>query len=148
MNSGFSKVYQWHLLKKLRHKISSMSHNVPLPINIDDIQQAVDFFTFDNIVTAPLHGFSNADDYYARASVRGCLKHVYVRTLIIHAMDDPFMTPDAIPADDELSHHIVLDVLKSGGHVGFVSGKIPGRGQYWLEQRIPEFISNHQNIEP
>ncbi len=142
MDSGFSKVYQWHLLRKLRHKVVNMSRDVALPINVKDIQQVNNFWSFDHMVTAPLHGFSSVKDYYARASVRKYLKDINIRTLIIHAINDPFMTPDAIPHDDELSPNIILDILKSGGHVGFVSGLVPGRGKYWLEQRIPEFIQN------
>jgi hypothetical protein len=60
--------------------------------------------------------------------------------LILHAKDDPFMSEDVIPGNDELSSHITLEVTESGGHVGFVTGKYPWRPEYWLEQRIPDFL--------
>jgi hypothetical protein len=95
---------------------------------------------FDDAITAPLHGFQDVHDYYTRSSSRQFLKNIRVPTLIIHAQDDPFLTPDAIPAAKELSGEISFELSKRGGHVGFISGNNPFKPAYWLEQRIPEFI--------
>ena len=66
--------------------------------------------------------------------------HIATQTLIIHALDDPFMTPEVLPQADELSSDITLELSSSGGHVGFISGKLPGKPLYWLEQRIPDYL--------
>jgi len=63
--------------------------------------------------------------------------------LIIHAENDPFLTPDAIPNETDLSENVTLELSSDGGHAGFVSGKFPWRPRYWLEERIPEFLSNY-----
>ena len=64
-------------------------------------------------------------------------------TLILHARDDPFMTPIAIPTDAELASEVTLEVSEHGGHAGFVSGMFPWRAEYWLENRVVEFIRRH-----
>jgi hypothetical protein len=71
------------------------------------------------------------------------LQHIDIPTLIIHSLDDPFMTPEAIPRSDELSAQIRLKLSGRGGHVGFVDGKYPWQANYWLDQRIPEFLTDY-----
>ncbi len=91
-------------------------------------------------MTAPLHGFDGVHDYYQRASSRQFLPQIAKPTLIVHAKDDPFMKPDAIPLAAELSASTELQLCDTGGHVGFISGKLPGKPIYWLEQRIPQYF--------
>ena len=62
-------------------------------------------------------------------------------TLVLQAKDDPFMTIDVIPEPEELSPDIVLELMPHGGHLGFVGGVFPWRPEYWLEERIPAFLS-------
>ncbi|MDH3694805.1 MAG: hydrolase, partial [Gammaproteobacteria bacterium] len=90
--------------------------------------------------TGPVHGFENANDYYTRSSCRQFLRGITRLCLIIHARDDPFMHPDVIPAGDELSDSTELALSNYGGHAGFVYGSLPTRPNYWLEQRIPEYL--------
>jgi hypothetical protein len=137
---GFSRMYQRHLLQRLQGKIIDKFTGKQAPVPLGKISNLNTFMRFDDAVTAPLHGFKDVHDYYSRSSSRQFLKNISVPTLIIHAYDDPFLTPDAIPGADELSGQIRLELSKHGGHVGFVSGNIPFRPVYWLEQRIPEFI--------
>ncbi|MEE8234494.1 MAG: hydrolase, partial [Gammaproteobacteria bacterium] len=68
------------------------------------------------------------------------LKHITVPTLLIHSRDDPFMSEDATPNQDELSESVVLELSDHGGHVGFISGNTPWNAKYWLEERIPAFL--------
>ena len=91
-------------------------------------------------MTAPIHGFSGADDYYARASSAPFLRFIEVPTLIVHAEDDPFMSPEVIPSEEELSERVTLELSARGGHVGFVSGSLL-EPRYWLEERAPAFFS-------
>jgi predicted alpha/beta-fold hydrolase len=77
-------------------------------------------YDFDDRITAPLHGFDGADDYYARASSRQFLASIRIPTLVLHALDDPFMTPAGIPRATELAESVVLELTAQGGHMGFV----------------------------
>ena len=110
------------------------------PVSLDTVPKLDTFLRFDDAITAPLHGFRDVHDYYSRSSSRQFLRYIRVPTLIIHARDDPFLTPDAIPGPGEISEEIRFELSKHGGHVGFISGKNPFKPVYWLEQRIPTFI--------
>jgi hypothetical protein len=102
-------------------------------VNVDAVLGARSFRDFDNALTAPLHGFSDADDYYTQSSSRPLLSRIRVPTTVLFAQDDPFMHPSMIPASDELSPLVRFEVAASGGHVGFVSGL----GRHWLDERVP-----------
>ena len=122
---GFSRVYQWFLVGKLRTKTAQFAA-MPSPIDLRGLGALRTFRAFDGAVTAPLHGFDSAEDYYARSSSRQFLRSITAPTLILHASDDPFMTPDAVPTPAELAPSIHLDLQAHGGHVGFVAGNVPG----------------------
>lgn len=98
------------------------------------------FAEFDDAVTAPLHGFANMQDYYDRCSSGRFLKTIERPTLVINALDDPFMTPAVIPAEEQLSDHVTVEVADAGGHVGFVKGGTPWRPNFYLPPRIVEFL--------
>lgn len=141
LNLKFSRIYQWYLLKKLKNLFERKKQSLPqVPKILEESQQWDCFWTFDEYVTAPLHGFSNAHSYYRQSSSRSYLKNIKTKTLIIHSLDDPFMTKDIIPTPEELSDSIRLEVSKKGGHAGFISGFIPGKPVYWLEKRVPLFL--------
>lgn len=97
------------------------------------------FWDFDDRVTAPLHGFTSAADYYRRCSSRFFLAAIQVPTLIIQSSDDPFVYPHSVPELDELSPSTRLELHAGGGHVGFVEGS-PWRPGYYLERRLPEWL--------
>jgi len=91
---------------------------------------------FDDLFTAPLHGFRDADDYWTRASSASWLEHIRVPTLVLNARNDPFLPRAALEsATRRVSRDVVLEFPASGGHAGF-----PGRGQ-WLARRVIEFLS-------
>ena len=98
------------------------------------------FAEFDDAVTAPLHGFDGMQDYYDKCSAGQFLNTVERPTLIINALDDPFMTPDVIPPEDQLSRYVTIEVADHGGHVGFVQGGTPFRPTYYLPGRILKFL--------
>lgn len=142
INQGLSRIYQRHLLSSLRQSLRLKAADPVLAAALPELDRAVhfkNFRRFDNAFTAPLHGFRDVDDYYTKASSKPLLRHIRVPTLIIHAVDDPFISPSAIPSETELSPCIKLEVSEKGGHVGFVSGSFL-RPIYWLEQRIPDFL--------
>lgn len=140
---GFSRLYQWYFLKCLRERLAQKFELVESPIDPGFLSEVQTMRDFDDRYTAPVHGFKDVDDYYTSASSRHYLRTIQVPTLILHAKDDPFMTEDVIPQKQDLSAAVHLEVSATGGHVGFVSGKYPWRPEYWLEQRVPEFLKNY-----
>jgi len=106
------------------------------PIDARRLGRARTLHEFDEIVTAPLHGFRNADDYWARASSAPWLERIRVPTLVLNAQNDPFLPRAALQAATrKASSDVVLEFPQAGGHAGF-----PGRGQ-WLARRLLEFLS-------
>ncbi len=132
LQTGFARVYQKHLLRRLVAATREKSKSMPLPIDVTGLEKIKTLYAFDDHVTGPLHGFAGADDYYRKSSCRRYLKNINLPTHIIHAMDDPFMTEAAIPDDGELAEKVVLELSRYGGHVGFVSGI----NHWWLESRV------------
>ena len=143
LQRGFSRVYQWQLLRSLRANIAQKKQRMEMPLRVDDLNTLKNFREFDEHVTARLHGFDSADHYYSVASSRQYLQGIAVPTLVLHAQDDPFMAEKTIPRKEEFSKAVTLEVSAHGGHVGFVSGTWPWRPRYWLEQRIPQFLANY-----
>ncbi len=139
MNKGFSKIYQMHLISRLQRKYRDKFRAIPSPLSVN-IHKLNTFHDFDHHITAPLHGFKNGKDYYQQCSSRQFIKTIKKPTLILHAEDDPFMYPNSIPRADELSEKVELELSKKGGHVGFVSGKLPWKAQYWIDKRIIEWL--------
>ena len=98
---------------------------------------------FDNVVTAPVHGFRDTDDYWTRSSAKPLLQAIRVPTLLINARDDPFLPESALPTQGEVSSAVKLEFPSKGGHVGFVSGPFPGNID-WLPRRILHFFEHHE----
>jgi len=137
---GFSRVYQWLLVKNLNDSFRRKSARIPMPIN-PDLGAIRTFWDFDTMVTAPLHGFRDADHYYSVVSSRQYLKEIRKPVLCIHASDDTFMYPHTTPEATDLSPAVQLELCPHGGHVGFVTGCWPWKPGYWLEQRIPDYLA-------
>ncbi len=140
LERGFPRVYQWQLLRCMRRAVEAKRSRTDFPLKARDLARLRTFREFDEHVTAPLHGFLDADHYYAMSSARPYLGRIRVPTLLLHARDDPFMTEGVIPDGDELSEAIEFELYDHGGHVGFVAGRWPWRARYWLEERIPAYL--------
>ncbi len=143
LERGLSRLYQRHLLAGLRRAIRGKYRDCPegCPVSLAELDGLDTFRAFDDRFTAPVHGYLGAADYYACGSCRPFLAGVAVPTTVIHALDDPFTTPDAVPGPDEVSAAVRLEIHPRGGHVGFVAGAVPGRPRYWLEGRIPDILA-------
>jgi predicted alpha/beta-fold hydrolase len=139
LNQGVSRLYRSHLVGRLKQTFLRKFATQTCPIRID-IGSIRDFNAFDERITAPLCGFAGVFDYYNRASCRGYLPAITTPTLIIHALDDPFMFPASVPFEHELGPGVTLELSPHGGHVGFVAGALPWRPEYWLEGRILGFL--------
>lgn len=146
MNRGFSKIYQYKLLSDLKSSTRLRRRLFKGRINLEAALEAGEFRQFDNALTAPLNGFANAEHYYARCSCRQYLSRIQSPTLIIHSLDDPFMTVDTVPDKDEFSDSIRADIFPKGGHVGFIDSKFPGLSGCWLDKRITEYFDDQLEI--
>ena len=145
MDTGFSKFYQHILLKDLRNSLHEKykKHNLEKLIGLkkSEINKLDTFWKFDDLYTAPIHGFKSVNDYYTRSSAKQYLQYIKTDTLIIHSKDDPFMTLDVLPKKSELSASIELEIYPHGGHVGFISGSFI-KPHYWLEDRIVSYFKD------
>lgn len=139
LEQGVSKIYREHLLASLRKTYSEKFNKIPSPLNVD-VNQLKSFWEYDDKVTAPLHGFAGAQDYYDSCSSRQFLKAIKVPTRIIHSSDDPFMFKETVPDTEELSDFVDFLLTARGGHVGFITGKTPASSYSWSEQRIIKFL--------
>lgn len=146
MNRGMPFWYGRYFLQRLRGDLLAKRHFFRCQNNLDHVAQ-IDalgpldklrtLWEFDDAVTAPLHGFDGAEDYYQRCSSRQFIGKVPASTLVIHGMNDPIIPPHALPARAALPAHVTCDLHPSGGHVGFA---MSGRKD-WLERRILDFIA-------
>jgi predicted alpha/beta-fold hydrolase len=144
-NRGLSRIYRHYLLRSLIRSVMEKHRIIGLAarINLDAIRGCRDFWVFDNEFTARLNGFKDVHDYYQRSSCRQYLHAIKTPALILHAKDDPFMTPRTVPTEHELSAQVVLELSEHGGHVGFVSGNNPFSMRYWLEERILRHLNDY-----
>ncbi len=144
IDKGFSKIYKHYLLgslkKKIINKFSSEKLLKLLNLTAKDILLISSMREFDERVSCKLNGFKNADDYYRKSSSKYFLKHIGVPTVILHAEDDPFMSPSIIPHEDELSEYLELRISQYGGHVGFVAEPDKSGNSFFLEQSILEYF--------
>lgn len=140
INSGLSKGYQNKLLREMRLAVETKFSHMSPPIDLPDLDELNDFFSYDDAITAPLHGFRDVDHYYEESSCAKYLKDIQIPSLVIHAIDDPFMSPVIVPTERMLSKAVTLELSRYGGHVGFVAADRMARPLYWLEQRIPDYL--------
>lgn len=140
INQGLARAYQRHLIGNMRADIERKFEDREPPFPLPDLDPLRTFPAFDDAVTAPLHGFTDAADYYTRASSGPFLKNIQTPALVLHSTDDPFMAPEMVPDADMLSESVRLELSHRGGHVGFVAADRWSRPVYWLEQRIPEWL--------
>ncbi len=143
IQSGFSRLYQWYLIKCARKRLLEKFSQVRAPIDLTLLAEAQTIREFDVHYTVPMHGFASVDEYYTVTSCGRYLRAIKVPTLILHAKDDPFMTEDMIPSAEEVSPCVQLEITNRGGHVGFITGRYPWRPEYWLENRVPVFLQQH-----
>lgn len=145
ISHGFSKVYDRHFLKTLRAKAFAKLERFPDLFDRGGLDAATSIYDFDDAVTAPVHGFANAHDYYSRSSSLGFLSRIQRPTLLLSAIDDPFLPSEVLDRVREIAttnSHLTLDFPKHGGHVGFVAGRNPARPFYYAEWRVCEFLAS------
>ena len=144
ISRGFSKVYERTFVRSLRRKaLAKSARFTGFPADEQRVRCARTFYEFDDAVTAPVHGFAGADDYYARASSLPVLEQIRTPTLMVSAADDPFLPPEVLTevrraaAGNPALHPLFVP---HGGHVGFVCGA-PWRPRYWAEEQALAFLA-------
>ncbi|MEY3182636.1 MAG: hypothetical protein RLZ35_621 [Pseudomonadota bacterium] len=140
LNTGFSRLYQWWLVRGLKQFHQRKFKGHPLENAFPNVEKMKTFWEFDDRVTAPLHGFSGAEAYYRESSSRQYLKNIGIPTVLIQAKDDPFLPVSGLPEKSELSDFVSMALSEQGGHVGFIQGKFPWRAEYWLDNQIIEYL--------
>ena len=132
-------IYMKQFLVSLHQKIRLKMEQMPGVINDEGYDRIKDFKAFDDRYTAPINGFKDAEDYWFKCSSGRFLHAITVSTLIVNALDDPFLADGCYPVKQaEESRTVFLEMPRSGGHVGFV--QFNGDGSYWSENRAIEFF--------
>jgi predicted alpha/beta-fold hydrolase len=140
---GFSRVYGRHFLRTLRAKARTKLEQDPGIYDPGALEQARSLFDFDDAVTAPVHGFASATDYYRRSSSLGFLSSIRRPTLLLSAYDDPFLPGavlDEVAQVARANSCLSVEFHQRGGHVGFISGRVPWAARYYAEERILHFL--------
>lgn len=144
MFDGEAEKYGRYLLKDMRRLAQRKFSRLPPPFSIPSLAELRSLREFDEHITAPLHGFAGADDYYERASCLPFLRRIAVPTLIVNALDDAFIPRETLPGPKDLSSSVTLELSAHGGHVGFVGRGRFGLPRFWLNDRLVGFLADPQ----
>lgn len=144
LERGFGRVYAHMFLRTLKDKVLEKARRHPGLFDPARVRAARTLREFDDVVTAPLHGFRDAADYYARSSAGPTLGAIRVPTLVLNALNDPFLPGRYLPRTAPPC--VTLEYPATGGHVGFVTGPFPGRYD-WLPRRILAFFAQVEHSE-
>ena len=141
LSVGLNLYYARHFLKTLIPTALGKNVRYPGLIDTQRVKAARTLKDFDDVVTAPLHGFRDASDYYAQSSAMHYLGGVRVPTLLLNARNDPFLPAAVLPDPRRLPAAFSAEFPVAGGHVGFVAGRFPGHGD-WLPQRLLSYFAS------
>ena len=141
LQQGFSLLYAKRFLATLKANAGARLARHPGLFDEARMRAARNLHEFDDAVTAPLHGFPDAGDYWRRSSSKPWLGGIRLPALVLNALNDPFLPQTALPAAGQVSAAVTLDYPAQGGHAGFVSGPFPGRLD-WLPQRLLSFFDS------
>lgn len=143
IGAGFNRqIYTRMFLASMRPKALAKLAQHPGLFDRERLLAAQNLYEFDNIFTAPLHGFKDTDDYWRRASARPHLHGVAVPALALNALNDPFVPASSLPQASGVSAHVTLWQPAHGGHVGFAGGGFPGHVQA-MPQAVCDFFAAH-----
>jgi predicted alpha/beta-fold hydrolase len=142
---GFARVYTKHFLRTLRAKARIKLEHDPDLFDAGALARAQTLFDFDDAVTAPVHGFADASDYYRRSSSLGFLSAIRRPTLLLSAYDDPFLPPEVLREVERVARrngYLTVEFHQRGGHVGFISGRAPWAPRYYAEERVLGYLES------
>ena len=138
-----NRLYHRRFLRQLKQKILDKQPFFPDELSLDPLRRIQTLVDFDEQYVAPLHGFRDAQDYYQRSSSRPWLPHIRVPTLVVNALNDPFLSPPCFVPEEDLGHSVVFLAPSQGGHCGFMPrGHTPG-DDFWSEQVARQFAREY-----
>ena len=140
IGKGVNRVYARHFLSTLKPKSLAIAKRFPGLLDAAKIRRVRTMRDFDDVVTAPLHGFAGSDDYWKRASSKPWLRAIRVPTLVLNARNDPLIPARSLPTKDEVSACVTLEQPRHGGHAGFARGPFPGTID-WLPARLLHYFA-------
>lgn len=143
LDSGFNKLfYTRHFLSTLKQTALQKLTRFPGLFDAARVRSATTLRQFDDVVTAPLHGYADAAEYWRLASSKPGLIQIDIPTLVINAKNDPFLPQRTLPSGHEVSGNVTLEYPAKGGHVGFHGGPFPGNVD-WLPKRVLSYLQRH-----
>ena len=143
IGTGFNRqIYTPMFLKTMKPKAMERLALHPHLFNAEALQDSRDLYEFDNIFTAPLHGFKNTEDYWARASAKPRMAEIQIPALALNARNDPFMPASSLPQLGRVGKHVTLWQPEQGGHVGFPSGAFPSH-VHAMPQAVGRWLLDH-----
>lgn len=135
------RFYAGFFLRSLKAKVVAKAAALAGAVDLEAVARARTIREFDDLVTAPLHGFADAADYYERSSSARFLAGIRVPTLLMHARDDPFLPAEAIPLEEVARNaNLMLSLQEAGGHVGFLAGP-PWKPRFWADEEVARFLA-------
>lgn len=144
IDQGFARVYQARFMKTLRRKAHAKLLRYPGIVDPAAVDRARSLYEFDDCVTAPIHGFRDAHDYYTQSSAIRWIERIRTPTLLLSALDDPFIPPEVLNEVAQIAAgnpFLTAEFVERGGHAGFVSGRLPWKPVYFAERRSMEFLA-------
>lgn len=143
IDTGFNKaVYARMFLASMKPRALEKLKQFPHLFDAQALMAAQTLYAFDNVFTAPLHGFRSTDDYWDRASAKPGLSRVQVPALVLNARNDPFIPASCLPTQAQVSNSVTLWQPEAGGHVGFTSGRFPANLQE-MPWAVLEWMTQH-----
>jgi predicted alpha/beta-fold hydrolase len=149
IDRGFSRVYQGHFLRSLQRKAALKHAAFPDRVPTMATRSVSTLYAFDDAITAPLHGFTDAEDYYTQSSAIHWLSRIRIPTLLLSAVDDPFLPAEVLDDVRSIARgnpSLDVEFVERGGHAGFIGGRVPWRPVYYLEQRLGEFFESRLQV--
>lgn len=143
IGQGFNRlVYTRMFLNSMKPKALRKLAQHPGLFKAEALQAARDLYEFDNVFTAPVHGFRNTQDYWARASAKPHLRRVRIPALVVNALNDPFVPAWSLPTVQEVSAFVTLWQPAQGGHVGFAQGRFPSHVRA-MPEAVGTWLASH-----
>jgi predicted alpha/beta-fold hydrolase len=144
MSRGTGSFYSHFFLRTLKAKALEKARTYPDLLDENEIRRARTWQQYDDAVTAPLHGFRDAEDYWERSSSMNLLELIRRPTLLINSRDDPLIPASSLPEQVVVeSEWLNAEFTLSGGHAGFIGGACPWKPYYWAEERAAEFLASY-----
>ena len=141
---GLVRVYAGYFLRSLLAKVRAKREVLANVLDLDAVWASATLRDFDNALTAKLHGFAGAEDYYRKSSSNRFLQSIRVPTLLLHSLDDPFLPAAALPLSTiEANPSLTMILTEAGGHVGFFEGGAPWNRSFWMEEQSASFLAHH-----